>query len=67
MEEVISDIFTGVISIGLALLGLILAANARDAGMSVFAYGLILFGVLFVFARISAHFDRQEAEGRHHG
>jgi hypothetical protein len=48
-------------------LGLILAANARDPGMSVFGYGLILFGVLFVFARIGAHYDRQEAEGRHHG
>jgi len=61
MEEVISDLATGVVSIGLALLGLVLAANAHDLGMSVFGYGLTVFGTLFVFGRIGAHYDRLEA------
>ena len=67
MEELISDLITGILSIGLALLGLILAANAHDSGMLVFGYGLIGFGVMFVFGRISAHYDRQEAEAARHG
>jgi hypothetical protein len=67
MEELISDIITGGLAGGLALLGLILAANARDVGMSVFGLGLVGFGVLFVFGRIAAYFDRQEAKVADHG
>ncbi len=67
MEELISDVVTGSLAGALALLGLILAAHAKDAGMSVFGLGLVGFGVLFVFGRISAHFDRQEAKVSDHG
>ncbi|MFY7959152.1 MAG: hypothetical protein ACOVVK_03670 [Elsteraceae bacterium] len=67
MEELISDVVTGSLAGALALLGLILAAHAHDAGMSVFGLSLVLFGVLFVFGRIAAHYDRQEAKASDHG
>ncbi|MBB5690325.1 hypothetical protein GXW77_06935 [Roseomonas alkaliterrae] len=47
----------------LALLGVILAAAARDVGISLFGWGLVAFGVLNAFNTIKVHFD--EAEGRH--
>ncbi len=52
-------VFYGVI----ALLGLFLAAAARDVGISIFGWGLVAFGVLNAFNSIKVHFD--EAEGRH--
>lgn len=41
----------------LALIGLFLAAAALDVGISIFAWGLILFGVLNAYRTIGAHFD----------
>lgn len=41
----------------LALLGLFLAAAAKDAGITIFAWGLLLFGVLNAYRTIGAHFD----------
>ena len=41
----------------LALIGLFLAAAARDAGISIFAWGLVLFGVLNAYRTIGAHYD----------
>ncbi len=67
MEEVISDVVTGILAAGLGLLGLVLAANAHDQEMLVFGLGLVLFGTLFVFGRIGAYFDRKEAGGSTHG
>lgn len=52
-------VFYGVI----ALLGLFLAAAARDVGITIFGWGLLAFGVLNAFNSIKVHFD--EAEGRH--
>lgn len=52
-------VFYGVI----ALLGLFLAAAARDVGISIFGWGLVAFGVLNAFHSIKVHYD--EAEGRH--
>jgi hypothetical protein len=66
MEELISDVVTGSLAGALALLGLILAAHAHDAGMSVFGHSLVAFGVLFIFGRIAAYFDRQEAKVSDH-
>lgn len=40
----------------LALVGLFLAAAAKDAGISIFAWGLILFGVLNAYRTIGAHY-----------
>jgi len=46
----------------IALLGLFLAAAARDVGITIFGWGLVAFGVLNAFNSIKAHYD--EAEGR---
>jgi hypothetical protein len=51
-------IFYGV----LALVGLFLAAAAKDAGITIFAWGLVLFGVLNAYRTIGVHFDEA---GRH--
>jgi hypothetical protein len=50
-------IFYGV----LALTGLFLAAAAKDAGIAIFAWGLLLFGVLNAYRTIGAHFDDRKA------
>lgn len=47
----------------IALLGLYAAAAARDVGISIFGWGMLLFGVLNAFNVIKVHFD--EAEARH--
>ena len=44
----------------LAMVGLFLAAAARDVGISIFGWGLVLFGVLNAFNAIKVHFDEQE-------
>jgi hypothetical protein len=45
----------------LAFLGLVLAAIAEDLGISIFGWGLVLFGVLNAYRTIGAHFDEIEA------
>lgn len=47
----------------IALLGLFMAAAARDFGITIFGWGMVLFGVLNAFNAIKVHFD--EAEARH--
>ncbi|MEO3474573.1 hypothetical protein AAFN86_22085 [Roseomonas sp. CAU 1739] len=44
----------------LGLVGLFLAAAARDVGIAIFGWGLVLFGVLNAFNAIKVHFDEQE-------
>jgi hypothetical protein len=41
----------------LALLGLFMAAAAQDVGITIFAWGLVLFGVLNAYRTIGAHYD----------
>ena len=41
----------------LAIAGLFLWAKSIDLGMSVFGFGLLVFGVLFDFWLIKRHFD----------
>jgi hypothetical protein len=49
----------------LAFLGLFLASRAIDVGMATFGYGLMVFGVWFVFWLIKDHWDELErARGR---
>ena len=40
----------------LALIGLFLAAAAVEVGISIFAWGLVLFGVLNAYRTIGAHY-----------
>lgn len=49
-----------VVYVVLALGGLFLAAAAKDIGISIFGWGLVLFGVLNAFGAIKTHFDEQE-------
>ncbi|MBW6396834.1 hypothetical protein KPL78_03195 [Roseomonas sp. HJA6] len=44
----------------LALLGLFMAAAARDVGITIFGWGLVLFGVLNVFNSIKTYYDELE-------
>jgi hypothetical protein len=41
----------------IALVGLFLAAAAKDAPIAIFAWGLVLFGVLNAYRTIGVHFD----------
>lgn len=50
----------GVLAAVVALIGLFLAGLARDLGMSLFGWGLLVFGVLFTYWSIKRHFDKQE-------
>jgi|tagenome__1003787_1003787.scaffolds.fasta_scaffold19268736_1 hypothetical protein len=54
-------VFSGVI----ALVGLVAAAKAQDLGISLFGYGLLLFGLGFGFALLKRGFD--EGEAQRHG
>lgn len=47
----------------IAFVGLFLAAAARDVGIAIFGWGLVLFGVLSAFNGIKVHYD--EMEQRH--
>jgi len=58
-----SRVFFMVVYAAIALLGLFTAAAARDLGIGIFGWGMLLFGVLSVFNAIRVHFD--EAEARH--
>jgi multisubunit Na+/H+ antiporter MnhC subunit len=49
-------IFYGV----LALIGLFAAAASKDLGMSIFGWGLLLFGVLNAYRTIGAHYSEQQ-------
>ena len=44
----------------LALLGLLMAAAARDVGIAIFGWGLVIFGLGCAFNAIKVHFDEQE-------
>ncbi len=40
----------------IALVGLFLAAAAKDAPIAIFAWGLVLFGVINAYRTIGTHF-----------
>lgn len=49
---------TGLVMVVLAMLGLKLAADAKDIGMTIFGSGLFVFSVLFVFGLLKSFADR---------
>lgn len=49
---------TGLVMVVLAIMGLKLAADAKDIGMTIFGSGLFVFGVLFVFGLLKSFADR---------
>ncbi|MBM3556784.1 MAG: hypothetical protein FJX47_14670 [Alphaproteobacteria bacterium] len=51
---------TGVLAAIVALVGLVLTAKAGDGGMIVFGFGLLVFGVGFVYWTIKRGFDRAD-------
>jgi hypothetical protein len=53
----------GIVAVCFALLGLVLASNAIDLGMSTFGFGLLGFGVFFVFWLMRDHFNEQQRAG----
>lgn len=40
-----------------ALVGLFMASAAQDVGITLFGWGLVLFGVLNAYRTIGSHFD----------
>ena len=50
----------GIVAALIALLGIILASHALDIGMTTFGFGLVVFGVGFVFWLIKDHWDEAE-------
>jgi len=50
----------------ITLAGLFLAAAARDLPLSIFAWGLVLFGILFDFSLIKRTYDEADAQRRAH-
>jgi hypothetical protein len=52
----------GAVSGLFGLLGLFLASRAVDAGMYVFGFALLGFGILMVFSMMKRAFDASEAE-----
>lgn len=55
-----SRVFFLVLYAVLALGGLFLAAAARDAGIAIFAWGLVLFGVFNAYRTVGAHYGEME-------
>ncbi len=64
MGEELSDWIVGVMMSVFGLIGLCLAAGARDDGMAVFGYSLVGFAICFVAGLLRRHFDEREAVRR---
>lgn len=60
MELEASDVIVGAMVMVFGLIGLALAAHARDDEMYVFGLSLAGFAVLFVFGQIRRHFDNKD-------
>lgn len=46
------------------VLGLFVAAAARDLPLAIFGWGLVLFGAFFAFTRVKQTMDEEEASRR---
>lgn len=54
----------GIFAVLLGLVGLFMAAGARDVGILGFGLGLALFGVLFCWWMIKTAYDEAEDSGQ---
>jgi hypothetical protein len=59
-----TNVFFIAFSVLVALAGLFAAAAATEIGLSIFGFGLFLFGVLFAYNTVKRIFDRAEAASR---
>lgn len=48
----------------LAIIGIAAISAAQDLGMTIFGYGLFLFGVLFALFLLKRHFDHVDGSAR---
>ncbi len=48
----------------LAIIGLAAISAAADLGMTIFGYGLFVFGVLFALFLLKRHFDHADGTAR---
>ncbi|MFM9843336.1 MAG: hypothetical protein ACKVOI_10255 [Dongiaceae bacterium] len=48
----------------LGVIGLFLAANAKDNGIYLFGFAIAAFAILYVFAAIKQSYDRRPADDR---
>jgi hypothetical protein len=53
----------GIVSL-LGVIGLFLAANAKDNGIYLFGFAIAAFAILYVFAAIKQSFDGKPADDR---
>lgn len=53
----------GIVSL-LGVIGLFLAANAKDDGIYLFGFAIAAFAIFYVFAAIKQSYDRKPAEDR---
>ena len=61
MGERVSDIVVGSMMAFFGLLGLVMAANARDTEIYIFGMGLAVFGSAFLFGLVRRFYDEQDA------
>jgi heme O synthase-like polyprenyltransferase len=58
-----NDWLFGLLAALAALLGLLIAGTASDLGMSLFGWGLLVYGVLYTYWTIKRAFDKAEQGG----
>jgi hypothetical protein len=58
MDEISSMVF-GALSVVIALVGVVMLANALDDGIRIFGSALILFGIGFAGLLIKRHYDEK--------
>lgn len=50
----------GIVAALFALLGIVLASRAIDIGMATFGFGLLVFGIFFIYWLMRDHFNEQD-------
>ncbi len=61
MQEYLSGWIVGIMVSAFGLIGLYVAAGARDLEMTIFGIALVAFAILFVIGLIRRHYDDVDA------